>query len=73
LADASLGYPTAIRLAATSDALAGRLEDARQAVERLRGIDPTLSLSTLKDRIPLRRTDDLARYADGLQKAGLQE
>jgi tetratricopeptide (TPR) repeat protein len=66
-------YPTAIRLAAASSALAGRLEEARQVIQRLRQVDPTLRVSNLKDRAPLRRAGDLARYADGLRKAGLPE
>lgn len=66
-------HPTALRLAAASNALADRLEEARRAIERLRQIDPTLRVSSLKDRIPLRRADDLARYEEGLRKAGLPE
>ena len=66
-------YPTALRLAAASNALAGRLDEARNAMERLRQIDPTLRVSNLKDRIPLRRADDLSRYEEGLRKAGLPD
>ena len=66
-------YPTPFRLLAASSALAGRPEEARQAIERLRQVDPTLRVSNLRDRIPLRRTDDLARYEEGLRKAGLPE
>jgi TolB-like protein len=65
-------HPAAIVLAA-SNALAGRTEEARQAMEHLRRIDPTLRISNLKDRHPLRRPDDLARFADGLRIAGLPE
>jgi len=42
-------------------------------MERLRQIDPTLCISKLKERHPIRRADDLARFADGLRKAGLPE
>jgi tetratricopeptide (TPR) repeat protein len=66
-------YPTALRLAAASNALAGRLEEARDAIERLRQIDPALRVSNLKDRIPLRRVDALSRYEEGLRKAGLPD
>jgi TolB-like protein len=65
-------HPAAIVMAA-SNALAGRTEDARQAMEHLRRIDPTLRISNLRDRHPLRRPDDLARFADGLRIAGLPE
>ena len=66
-------YPSAIRLAAASSALAGRPEEARQAIERLRQVDPALRVSNLKDRVPLRRPDDLTRYQEGLRMAGLPE
>jgi TolB-like protein/tetratricopeptide (TPR) repeat protein len=66
-------YPSAIRLAAASSALAGRPEEARQAVERLRQVDPALRVSNLKNRLPLRRPDDLTRYQEGLRMAGLPE
>jgi TolB-like protein/Flp pilus assembly protein TadD len=66
-------YPTALRLAAASAALAGRPEEARQIVERLRQVDPTISLSTLADRVPLRNPEHLSRYVEGLRRAGLQD
>ena len=66
-------YPTALRLAAASNALADRPQEARQAVERLRQVDPTLSLSTLAERVPLRKPEHLARYVEGMRKAGLPE
>jgi TolB-like protein len=65
-------HPAAI-VTAASNALAGRMEEARRAIERLRQIDPTLRISNLKERHPIRRPDDLARFADGLRMAGLPE
>ena len=56
-----------------ANALAGRQEAAKRALEHLRQLDPALRISNLKDRYPLRRPEDLARYADGLRKAGLPE
>jgi len=64
---------TSIRLVAASSALAGRLDEARKAMERLRRIDPALRISNLKDRLPFRRPQDFGRYAEGLRKAGLPE
>jgi hypothetical protein len=49
------------------------MEEAGRAMERLRQIDPTLRISNLKDRHPIRRPADLARLADGLRIAGLPE
>jgi hypothetical protein len=65
-------HPAAI-VKAASNALAGRKEEAARAMERLRQIDPTLRISNLKDRHPIRRPTDLARLADGLRIAGLPE
>jgi TolB-like protein len=65
-------HPAAI-VKAASNALAGRAEEAGRAMERLRQIDPTLRISNLKDRHPIRRPTDLARLADGLRIAGLPE
>jgi TolB-like protein len=59
-------------IAATSAALAGRLEEARRVMARLRQIDPGLRISNLKDVMYL-RAEDFAKWADGLRKAGLPE
>jgi hypothetical protein len=66
-------YLTAIRIAAASHAMADRLEEARKAMSQMRQFDQALRLSNLKDRLPFRRPENLARYADGLRKAGLPE
>ncbi len=64
---------TAIRLLAASSAFTGRLEQAQNATARLRQLDPAGRVSNLKDVLPLRRPEDLARYEEGLRKAGLPE
>jgi len=63
----------ALRAAAASYALAGRIEQAQKAMARLRQIDPALRISNLKDFTPLRQPEDMARYAEGMRKAGLPE
>jgi tetratricopeptide (TPR) repeat protein len=64
----------ALRISAASDALAGRVEEAQKAVERLRQLDPILRVSSLRDILgPCRRPEDLARYEEALRKAGLPE
>ena len=68
-----LKYLQAAAVTAASHALGGRPEEARQAMQRLRQIDPSLRISNLKDWFPLRRPEDFARWADGLRKAGLPE
>jgi adenylate cyclase len=67
-------YINALRIAAASNALAGRLDQAQKALARWRQLDPALRLSNLRDRIgPYRRPEDLARQEEGLRKAGLPE
>src|SRR5262245_57367796 len=68
-----LNYLQAAAVTAASNALGGRPQEARRAMERVRQIDPALSISTLKDWFPLRRTEDFVTWADGLRKAGLPE
>jgi adenylate cyclase len=62
-----------LRIAAASNALAGRLETARKALARLRQLDPALRVSNLKDIQGPYRSEDHARYEEGLRRAGLQE
>jgi Flp pilus assembly protein TadD len=66
-------YLPAAAVAAASHALAGRPEDARQAMSRLRQIDPALRISNLNQWFPIRRPEDFARWVEGLRKAGLPD
>jgi tetratricopeptide (TPR) repeat protein len=67
-------YQTALRIAAASYALAGRLEEASGARERLQKLDPALRLSNLADELgPYNRPQDMARYVEGLRAAGLPD
>lgn len=63
----------AVALAAASHALAGRPDEARRYMERLRQLDPALCVSNLRDWLPIHRPDDFKRFADGLRFAGLPE
>jgi TolB-like protein len=66
--------PGGVRILAASNALAGQFKRAQDAVARLLQIDPTRRISNLKDVLgPYRRPEDLAKYAEGLRKAGLPE
>jgi adenylate cyclase len=67
------GYLPAARMIVPSAALAGVPERPETSVARLRQLEPTLRISNLRDQIPYRRPEDLARFADGLRKAGLPE
>ncbi len=66
-------YQLVLRIFAAANALAGRNQAATRALERLRQLDPALRVSNIKDRFPLRRSGDIARFADGLRAAGLPE
>ena len=59
--------------AAASYALAGRLDQARKSMARLREIDPALRVSDLRRMFTFRRPEDIARYEERLRKAGLPE
>jgi hypothetical protein len=67
-------YLGALRIAAASNALAGRPEKAQKLTERLRKLHPVQRISNLADTVlPLRRPADFARLEEGLRKAGLPE
>jgi TolB-like protein len=63
----------AVSIIAASHALAGRMEEAHRAMQHFRQLYPALRVSGLKNWMPLRRAEDLARFEDGLRKAGLPE
>jgi tetratricopeptide (TPR) repeat protein len=64
---------SALRIAAASNALAGHIEEAKNVGTRLRQLDPELRVSNLRDALGPFRPEALARYEEGLRKAGLPE
>jgi TolB-like protein/class 3 adenylate cyclase len=60
-------------IAAASNAFAGRTNEAKKALARLREIDPGLKVSNLDAQFSFRRAEDRAMFAEGLRKAGLVE
>ena len=62
-----------VRLMAATNALSGRLEEARKAIARGRALDPGMRISNLKDRVGPFQPEDFARYADALRLAGVPE
>lgn len=66
-------YLTAMRGAAASHALAGRRDEARKLIAQVRDCDPSLRISNLSHLLPFGREQDLARWAEGLRKAGLPD
>jgi hypothetical protein len=49
------------------------MEEARAAMATFRRLEPQASIELYARTEPFRRKDDLARYLDGLRKAGLPE
>ena len=67
-------YQPGLRMAAASNAMAGRPEQSHKAMARLRQLNPALRVSTLKNVLgPYRRAEDLSRLEEGLRQAGLPE
>jgi hypothetical protein len=67
--------PNVLRVAAfmaASHALAGREEEARQAMHHVRRLDPTLRIGKLDDWL-LVQPKDFAVAVEGLRRAGLPE
>jgi len=62
-----------VAVMAASHALAGRTDEAERAIRHLRQLDPRLRIANLGDWLSIRRPQDLATFADGLRRAGLQE
>jgi TolB-like protein/class 3 adenylate cyclase len=66
--------PPGLRIDAASNAMAGRPVQAHKAIDRLRQLNPALRVSNLKDVLgPYQHAEDLARYEEGLRRAGLPE
>jgi TolB-like protein len=66
-------FQPGLRIAAASNAMAGRPEQAHRAVARLRQLNPTLRVSTLKNLVGPWHAEDLSRFEEGLRRAGLPE
>ena len=69
----SPGFVVAEGVLAASHALAGRMDEARLALQQLRRLGPELRVSSSRDWFPLRRPEDIALLADGLRRAGLPD
>jgi tetratricopeptide (TPR) repeat protein len=70
---AHTNFMTPVRIAAASYALAGRIDEAREAMARLRELDPSVRVANVRIWAPLRRPEDLARLEEGLRMAGLPD
>jgi tetratricopeptide (TPR) repeat protein len=66
-------FLAAVSVVAASHALAGRVDKAKQAMQRMRALDPSLRISNLEEWLPIHRPEDLARLVEGLRLAGLPD
>jgi TolB-like protein len=62
-----------LRVAAASHALAEQMLDAKRNVARICQLNPALRLSGVAELAPCRRPEDVAKYVDGMRRAGLPE
>jgi hypothetical protein len=53
--------------------MTGNLDMAGGAMARVRELDPNLRLHNVKDRLPHREPELIARWEDALRRAGLPE
>ncbi len=58
---------------ASSRALAGRRDEARQAMEHVRRLNPAMRVSGIAAWLPFHAPEDAALFAEGLRQAGLPE
>lgn len=72
LQDAPNAQPP-LRIKAASSAMAGRTEEAREAVNLLRRLYPALRISNLKEVLGPYRAEDITRYEEAMRRAGLPE
>src|SRR5438128_10732094 len=67
----AVGARAALYIAAAANALAGRMEEASKTVDRMRQLDPSLRIATLREALRPYRPQDLANDEAGLRKAGV--
>lgn len=67
-------FQSGLRIAAASNAMAGRPEQTQKAVARLRQLNPAARIPNPRNAlIPYRHAEDHWRYLEGLRRAGLPE
>ena len=67
----NVNFSPALRVGASSYALAGKLAKAQELMALLRQADPDLTVAGLGELNPFRRRKDFANWVDGLREAGL--
>ena len=59
------------RVLTSASGMAGRRDDAQQALEALRRAQPNVSLAWIAANMPIRHAADLEHYLEGFRRAGL--
>jgi hypothetical protein len=67
------GFQGAQRLRCASLAQSGRLDEARSFLATIREEQPQLSLRWIAASVPYQTPDLMARFLEGMRKAGLDE
>jgi hypothetical protein len=67
------GYRPALRTKVICCVYLDRIDEARDWLARLLEVDPRLTIAQYKASAPHFRPENLARYLEGLRKAGLPE
>jgi len=68
-------YPAShpgLRIAAASNAAAGRTEEAKKAAARLRHLDPAFRVSNLKNALGPYPPQAISKYEEAMRQAGLE-
>ena len=66
-------FGPALRFHAICLAELGRIDEAQETVARLLELEPSLTLSALRARVPIRNSRLMDLFINGLRKAGLPE
>jgi hypothetical protein len=68
----SPGIVTGYRQLVVNCALAGEMDEARAALQILKGLQPELSLKWIEEWLPYRRERDRQKFIEGFRLAGLE-
>jgi TolB-like protein len=66
-------FPGAQRMVMANLAMAGRIAEARRACDAILQTDPTLCISGIKSKTPLRRLEDIEKLGQAYRIAGVPE
>jgi adenylate cyclase len=65
------GWTGAHRIYIASLAQAGQIDEARAALQRLRELQPNISIAWIEQNVPY-TPDQMPKFLEGMRKAGLQ-